>query len=685
MTKSLRKAIMVRSKLKNIYNKRPTDENNRNFKKQRNHCVKLLKDSKKNYYKNLNISQITDNRKFWRSVKPLFSDKIIKASNFILYENQEIIRDEKEVAEKYNFYFSNIVSSLDIVEVENSVIINEHIKDPIFRAINKYSKHPSIIAIKDKCKTDMLHSFHNVTSLDVFNTANDLDVSKATAARSIPTKILKQNIDLYLEIITTIFNNSIIEGIFPNELKLADVTPAYKKGDVTNKSNYRPISLLPAISKIFEKLYAIQIGEHMEKYFSNYLCGFRKGISTQHCLLVMVEKLKSAIDKHEKCGTLLTDLSKAFDCVKHDLLIAKLHAYNFDYGALTLIRSYLSNRKQRTKINSSFSSWHEIFAGVPQGSNLGPLLFNIYINDIFFIIKNVDIANFADDSSPYTSKKNMVDVIHILEEESNKIHKWYMLNYLKPNADKYHLLLSSCDKNLSLSINNETIYNSNKEKMLGVTFDNGFSCNTHIKNICKKASNKLHALARVCKFMGQHKRRIIMKAFIESQFGYCPLIWIFHGNRTLNNVMNRIHERALRLVYYDETSSYEELLSKDGSFTIHDRNLQKLAIEIYKFHNGLGPDILNDIFKIKTRNYDVRNHTIIESRNVNTVYNGTETISYRAQKTWNMIPDHIKTLPTFIEFKRKIKEWKPDNCDCRLCKTYIQGIGFVAICEPPIL
>ena len=115
------------------------------------------------------------------------------------------------------------------------------------------------------------------------------------------------------------------------------------------------------------------------------------------------------------------------------------------------------------------------------------------------------------------------------------------------------------------------------------------------------------------------------------------------------------------------------------------RNLQKLAIEIYKFHNGLGPDILNDIFKIKTHSYDVRNDTIFESRKVNSVYNGTETVSYRAQKSWNIIPDHIKTLPTVIEFKKKIKDWKPNNCDCRLCKTYIQDIGFVAICEPSVL
>ena len=127
-----------------------------------------------------------------------------------------------------------------------------------------------------------------------------------------------------------------------------------------------------------------------------------------------------------------------------------MHAYNFDYDALILINSYLSKRMTRTKINSEYNSWHDIIIGVPQGSNLGPILFNIYINDIFFTMENVNIANFADDNSIYMSKKRIDDVIKTLEDESTKLYQWYTFNYLKPNADKYHLLLSSQNKELHL-------------------------------------------------------------------------------------------------------------------------------------------------------------------------------------------------------------------------------------------
>ena len=145
-----------------------------------------------------------------------------------------------------------------------------------------------------------------LSNQDILKAVNDIDESKATP-HNIPTKIFKENIDLYISVIGSIFNQSTIECKFPDRLKLADITPSHKKGDVTNEINYIPISLLPAISKVFEKIYYVQISKYMERYFSKFLCGFREGLSTQYCLLYMIEKINKALDNSEKCGLLLTD------------------------------------------------------------------------------------------------------------------------------------------------------------------------------------------------------------------------------------------------------------------------------------------------------------------------------------------------------------------------------------------
>ena len=185
--------------------------------------------------------------------------------------------------------------------------------------------------------------------------------------------------------------------------------------------NYRPVSLIPIVSKLFERYMYNQMLAYIETFLSPYLFGYRRGYSTEQCLIVMLEKWKKALDEKQCAGAILTDLSKAFDCLNHDILFAKLDAYGFDKTALNFIYNSSKKRKQRTKVNGSYSSWQELKFGIPQGSILGHLLFNIFINDMFYFIKDTNIANYADNSTLYTVEGNIDDLLNTLENETSII------------------------------------------------------------------------------------------------------------------------------------------------------------------------------------------------------------------------------------------------------------------------
>ena len=223
-----------------------------------------------------------------------------------------------------------------------------------------------------------------------------------------------------------------------------------------------------------------------------------------------MEKWKKSVDNGGAFGALLTALSRTFDCLPHELLIAKLDAYGFDKSSLKLIHSFLSNRKKRVKINERYSPWSEILLGI-----LGSLFFNIFICDMFFFLGGFAIANYVDDSRPYSAGKCAKFVVNNLEQWSTILFKWLNNNYMKVNTGKSHLLLSG-NSRATTTIDNNYIESENEQVLLGIRIDSNVTFENHINSICKKASQKLNALARIAPYMNIQNRITIMKSFVTS-------------------------------------------------------------------------------------------------------------------------------------------------------------------------
>ena len=266
---------------------------------------------------------------------------------------------------------------------------------------------------------------------------------------------------------------------------------------------------------------------------------------------------------------------------------------------------------------------------------------------MFYFLEGFDIANYADDSTPYCASKSAEFVVNNLEQSSTILFKRLNNNYMKVNTGKSHLLLS-CNSRATATIDNSYIESKDEQELLGITIDSNLTFENHIRNICKKASQKLNALARIAPYMNIQKRRTIMKSFVTSQFSSCPLIWMFHSRR-LNNKINSIHERVLRIAYQDNIRQ-------------HFKNLQVLATEMFKIHRGLSPEILRETFVSKTSSYNLRRNDTFEKRKVHSVYHGAESLSFLGSKIWDLVPVELKQSETLYSIKLKIKNWVLTEC-----------------------
>lgn len=657
--KNLSKAIMERSRLKNLANKTKKYEDYLRYKRQRNFVCNLNRKSRKSFFTRLETSP-EGTQNFWKTCKPLFSkNSDINEEKIFLTDNNTFIYDDFKVSQTFNTYFVNITKSLPIIKW------NDHLPSfSIDSILRKFEDHPSILNIKGLGFTESFQ-FSHVYPWETWEAIENLNPKKSTSG-NIPTNILKLVAKDICIPLTDCINNCINDGVFPDDLKLANVIPIHKGEDSCLKENYRPISLLPAISKVVEKLLANRINAFMESKLSKFLCGFRSGYSTQHALFRLLQKWQSFLDKSGTIGSILMDLSKAFDSLPHDLLIAKLAAYGFHHTSLKLLLSYLSNRFQRTKVGSKFSDWLRVILGVPQGSILGPLLFNIFINDLLLIIISTEICNFADDNTLYSCHFSLKPVLANLEIDLRNCLKWYELNQLAVNPKKFQLIILGVkNPNVTLNIGKQTIKCSDYVKLLGVYIDSKLKFDIHINNICTKANMKINCLYRIRKFIGEKQAMILANAYVLSHFKYCPLIWMF-CSKTLGNLINRVHRRCLKAVYQKHEYTLSELLSELNQSSIHTKHLHSLLVEVFKSLNGLNPEFMQDYFRLKQLPYALRKSNLLTLPATKTKTYGTNSVHFQACLNWNKLPTDVRNSSKINSFKNLLSKCSL-RCSCRLC------------------
>ena len=252
------------------------------------------------------------------------------------------------------------------------------------------------------------------------------------------------------------------------------------------------------------------------------------------------------------------------------------------------------------------------------------------------------------------------------------------------NESKCHFLISTpseCEEQLSIKVGGQAIWESMSEVLLGVTIDKEIKFEGHVEYLCKNSSSKLSALTRMAKMAPFDKKRILMQSFVHSQFSHCPLVWMF-CSRKLNDRINSIHKRALRIVYLDYCSTFAELLEKDKSVTIHQRNLQLLAVEMFKIVKKIGPELMREIFKYSDHIVSTRRDRKFYRPNVETETYGKSSTRDLGPILWDeMLPAKFKNVPKLENFKKEIKKWAPTNCPCSLCKEYIGGVGYITTFE----
>lgn len=663
----LRKACLKKAMLRNKYhNSGRLKSAWEAFRQARNHVAKLKAVSIKKYFsKKCNTSELKARpSQFWNTIKPFIpSSSRPGKENISLLHDDKVTSDPTKVCNIFNEYFSNVADSIGN---ETPIRDGENIDD----ILKSYKDHDSVKLIRSTFPNVPGFEFRHVAECEVRQLLKNVDPRKATGCDGVPPKLLKAAANELALPITSLINQSIDLSCFPSECKKAEWAPMYKDKDHLLPNNYRPVSILTAISKIFEKVFNAQFTVYFDKMLSIFLSAFRKRYGCHHVLTKLIEDIKRSLDDNKHVGLILLDLSKAFDCLPHRLLLCKLHAYGVSKPACSLVYSYLSDRLQRVRITSATSDWSTMLKGVPQGSVLGPLLFNVFMNDIFYELGNsCPVYNYADDNTLGYAHNDMNELKYRLEDCATMALSWFDKNHMRANAAKFQAIIikaRNTTETIEFCVSNEIIKPVSCVRLLGVYIDDKLTFEEHVSRLCIKAARQTNALRRISKYLSLDVRLMIFHAFIASNFHYCNIVWHFCSSRSVYK-LEKVHKNALRVVLNDYESSYSELLTKAKRPSLYVSRVKGIAMETFKCIMKINPEYVNTIFNIVECPYNLRGGIHLEQARVNTSRFGLNSFMYEGAKTWNNLPYVCKAATSIADFKALVNTWSGPSCQCGSC------------------
>ena len=665
MNGELRRSINVRNMMKRKYEKNNTSINWKNYTKQRNLVTKLRKQSLNRYLANkCNDHSKQNGNEFWETVKPFISHKgNSKTDNIILMKDDKVFTKPNEVVTIFNTYFTNIAKDIGR---DDSVKDGDNIAS----CLNKHQNHKSVVNIKALMELKKYNefSFQKVESETIRKSLDTLKTKKATGFDMLPSKILKLGCNILCLPICYLVNMSFKLCNFPNVLKCAEISPIYKKGNNMDVSNYRPVSILPIMSKIYEKEMVRQLSSYFENIFSQFISGFRPKHSCETVLLRMVENIKLSLDQGQIVSAIITDLSRAFDSIPYKLFVSKLYAYGLSMSACELMFNYYSNRKQRVKMGNSTSEWQSVYKGSAQGSVIGPLSYNIFSNDMLSILDNdINVYNYADDNTLTSSGYDYDVVQDKLVRNIEKVMQWFEENDMKINPDKFQYIVFGKNESIKdIKIGNVNIQPVNYVKVLGVYLDNKLNFDLHITKLSQKAGRQIQVISRLSRILNESSKMLLYNTFLVCYFQYCSIVWHFCSKINTYKI-EKLQYKALKHISRDYNSCYADLLKGYNIDPLFVQRIRKMMESVYKILKGNCPHYLRALCQEKHAiRYDFRAENNVFIPKYQTICYGKKSFKYNAPYVWNSLANDVKDATSLNEFIGRINKWKP-VCYCGSC------------------